>query len=493
MALRLRRGTDAERLLVTPLQGELVYATDTKKIYVGDGATLGGVIVGPTDADAFTSVVNDITPELGGELNLNGNDITGTGSINITGSIHATGNITADGDIGLGNDTSDVISVNGVINSSLRPALTDQYDLGTDARKWRRLLVNSVEANIDVQASIVYTDRIAGTDSSVLWDSVTDTLTVGNVDTDNITIAGTLDVATVNGTLYGNVVANDSTVVIDANTKTAAFNSATIEGGTLDGVVIGGNSQISVKNISGSQIRAFGGFIGNLLGNVVGNVQGDIQGSIKGSVFGGDSSLIIDETTSTVVGDVNNDRTTTSVVTASSINLAGTSIDSQAASLIITSPDGNDVVGASIAINGSNDSESGVGMQFGRSRGTPLAPTALQAGDAIGATDYIGTDSDGVYVPAAGMGVFVTGVPSTGLVPASIFFATINGAGTLTPTLGVAPNQVTNFYGPATLMNFADTTARDAAITAPVAGMMNYLTATNKAQVYDGSIWNDLY
>tara|TARA_B110000503_G_scaffold24454_2_gene38585 strand:- start:83 stop:1561 length:1479 start_codon:yes stop_codon:yes gene_type:complete len=492
MALRLRRGTDAERLLVTPLQGELVYATDTKKIYVGDGATLGGVIVGPTDADAFTSVVNDITPELGGELNLNGNDITGTGSINITGSIHATGNITADGDIGLGNDTSDVISVNGVINSSLRPALTDQYDLGTDARKWRRLLVNSVEANIDVQASIVYTDRIAGTDSSVLWDSVTDTLTVGNVNTDNITIAGTLDVATVNGTLYGNVVANDSTVVIDANTKTAAFNSATIEGGTLDGVVIGGNSQIPVKNISGSQIRAFGGFTGNLLGNVVGNVQGDIQGSIKGSVFGGDSSLIIDETTSTVVGDINNDRTTTSVVTASSINLSGTSVDAQPASLIIET-DSNYLSGSTLIINGSNDSEFSPGLQFGRSRGTLAAPTALQSGDEISATLWIGTDSDGAYVPAAGLSAVVTDTPSTGLLPTSVFVATIDGSGNLVPSLEVAPNQVTKFYGPATLMSFADTTARDAAITAPVAGMMIYLTATNKAQVYDGSIWNDLY
>ena len=60
MALRLRRGTDAERLLVTPLQGELVYATDTKKIYVGDGAVAGGVLIGPTDADAFTSVISEI-------------------------------------------------------------------------------------------------------------------------------------------------------------------------------------------------------------------------------------------------------------------------------------------------------------------------------------------------------------------------------------------------------------------------------------------------
>jgi hypothetical protein len=40
MALRLRRGTDAERLLITPVEGELVYTTDTKLLYVGDGTTL---------------------------------------------------------------------------------------------------------------------------------------------------------------------------------------------------------------------------------------------------------------------------------------------------------------------------------------------------------------------------------------------------------------------------------------------------------------------
>ena len=44
MALQLRRGTDADRLLITPAEGELIYTTDTKKLYVGDGTTLGGNI-----------------------------------------------------------------------------------------------------------------------------------------------------------------------------------------------------------------------------------------------------------------------------------------------------------------------------------------------------------------------------------------------------------------------------------------------------------------
>jgi hypothetical protein len=43
MAFKIRRGTDAERLTITPAEGELIYTTDTKKIYVGDGSTVGGI------------------------------------------------------------------------------------------------------------------------------------------------------------------------------------------------------------------------------------------------------------------------------------------------------------------------------------------------------------------------------------------------------------------------------------------------------------------
>ena len=42
------------------------------------------------------------------------------------------------------------------------------------------------------------------------------------------------------------------------------------------------------------------------------------------------------------------------------------------------------------------------------------------------------------------------------------------------------------------LKAYADTTARDAAIGSPAAGMMIYLTATNKAQVYTGSAWETI-
>ena len=40
--LKLRRGTDAQRQAVTLEQGELGYTTDAKRVWVGDGFTVGG-------------------------------------------------------------------------------------------------------------------------------------------------------------------------------------------------------------------------------------------------------------------------------------------------------------------------------------------------------------------------------------------------------------------------------------------------------------------
>jgi hypothetical protein len=40
--LQLRRGTDADRQTFTPAEGELIYVTDTGKLFVGDNITVGG-------------------------------------------------------------------------------------------------------------------------------------------------------------------------------------------------------------------------------------------------------------------------------------------------------------------------------------------------------------------------------------------------------------------------------------------------------------------
>lgn len=53
---QLKRGTNADRTSYTPVEGELVYATDTKRVWVGDGTTAGGV--DPFATDPYGDVYN---------------------------------------------------------------------------------------------------------------------------------------------------------------------------------------------------------------------------------------------------------------------------------------------------------------------------------------------------------------------------------------------------------------------------------------------------
>ena len=62
--------------------------------------------------------------------------------------------------------------------------------------------------------------------------------------------------------------------------------------------------------------------------------------------------------------------------------------------------------------------------------------------------------------------------------------------GSNTPAAGSFTTASTSVHFQAAV--HADTTARDAAITSPAAGMVAYLTATNKLQVYTGSAWETI-
>lgn len=87
MALRILRGTNSQRQLYVPQQGELIFVTDFQTanvdpLYVGDGQTAGGVAVGQNAVLSGT---------VEGDIQLNGFSIEGTGLIDITGDITASG------------------------------------------------------------------------------------------------------------------------------------------------------------------------------------------------------------------------------------------------------------------------------------------------------------------------------------------------------------------------------------------------------------------
>lgn len=162
MALRLRRGTDAERQLITPVEGELIYTTDTKLLYVGDGSTAGGSLV--TGAGGGSSTLDALT------------------DTNLTGS--------ADGEV-----------------------LT--FVAGTN--KWTPV---SIAELFNEQQN--YKINIVGDDSTIIIDTDTNNITGNTIIANNI--ISNLE-GSVTGDLTGSVFSDDSSIIIDGLNGNGHFSS----------------------------------------------------------------------------------------------------------------------------------------------------------------------------------------------------------------------------------------------------------------------------
>lgn len=277
MALRLKRGTTAERLTYTPLVGELVYDTDQQAIYIGDGSIVGGKLLA-----SGSEIIEDIV--------LNGNDITGTGNIDITGdidvagNIHATGNITSDGTITLGNDAADEVEFKAEIISNIVPDVDETYDLGTSSKKWNTVHANVVEAaTVNANTNGYHTGDISG---SVFADN------------------STLLVDATSGRIVGPVFANVTGNTAGTHTGNVIGNVLGDVSGNVDGVV------------TGTFIGAVSDPDGNVLfdtrigGNIT--IPANIEGDLFGSVFGENSTTLIDATENII----NTDGTVIEIVPA---------------------------------------------------------------------------------------------------------------------------------------------------------------------------------
>lgn len=51
--IQIRRGTEAQRSLITPDAGEPLFTTDNKQLFIGDGTTAGGLFVGGGSAVGY--------------------------------------------------------------------------------------------------------------------------------------------------------------------------------------------------------------------------------------------------------------------------------------------------------------------------------------------------------------------------------------------------------------------------------------------------------
>ena len=236
MALQLRRGTDAERSAVTFADGELVYTTDTKKLYVGDGATAGGNSASADTLDSLTdtnltgSTNNDVLTYNASTSKWESVSVPGLGRIALT-------DLT---DVYAGPFyTGEILQFNGVqfaptsINQIINPGSSLNLNLIAD-------------------------------DSTMMVNATTSTFTgdlTGNV-TGNAFGAHT---GTLDGDLTGSVFGDDSSIIVDGinNTVVGNINNAlvlteqvTVNSSSASGTVI--SSNVVTAGVNGPNLDFFG-------------------------------------------------------------------------------------------------------------------------------------------------------------------------------------------------------------------------------------------
>ena len=191
MAFKIRRGTNAQRLLITPAEGELIYTTDTKRLFTGDGTTLGGVAV-DTGTVAFSGIASDVTPDADStrDIGATGNRwaegwfdnvygaFTGALTGNVTGNLsgNVTGNVT--GNL-IGNVSGDVTGdLNGSVFADDSTAMLDAIQKRITADVYSSagtlLLSTNPATNVISNGDVVITDNVI-----TLLNGL-DTLQIGN-------------------------------------------------------------------------------------------------------------------------------------------------------------------------------------------------------------------------------------------------------------------------------------------------------------------------
>ena len=316
----------------------------------------------------------------------------------------------------------------------------------------------------------------------------------------------------IDGSTYKiNIAASDSSLMVNTDTETVTAsggfignlsgNAATVTNGVYTNVSYANPSFIT--SIAGSKVT------GNISGNAGSVTNGVYEtasyynpswitaidgskivgGPIKGcSIFGDNSSIIVDSTTNRVIADKFVSADVEFAGQGSVLTLGTTTTQS---SLRIISPKDSSI-GIFSTTTGFVDG--GAPISFYGASGTSLAPSKIVAQGSLGGFSFNGYNGTAYQLGAVMLASVAPGVDTTGdaFIASDLIFLTSNGTAAPGTTLTLRRDQVAE--SPCFRATpFADVTARNAAIAAPQAGMVAYLTSTNKLQVYNGASWVDLH
>jgi len=445
MALRLRRGTDAERQLITPVEGELIYTTDTKLLYAGDGSTAGGKLVsGSGGGGGGSTTLNALTDT----------DLTGATNNNV---------LTFNSSTNKWEPTADALGLNDLTGVSLSGTVVNGNALVYDGANWAHRPITDF-----FKEQQNYKINIVGDDSTVI------------VNTDNNTINGSTITAssgfvgsvTGNSTGYhdgdvkGSVFGDDSTVIVDAigrrltatqvNTTLVATSEVRAED------ILDLTSETNVVRTTATGVK--------LVSQTAGS------GTEQGPVHRTETSRgTLAAPTTVTIGD--------SIMSISGEGYDGTNYKTQAVINIGVSENtvGTETIPGRIDFSVRDDNGT-FNTSFARleSNGIFTAPAIQSLGITTTAKNSLNAKVSG------GLGLQGTIVYDTTLAGIQYYHGTDGWNNILT---GNKPVETTSFIKPGV---YADNTARDAAITTPTAGMMVFNSTDTKFQGYTGSAWVDL-
>lgn len=448
MPLQIRRGTEAERLVMAspPAEGEMIWVTDDRKLYIGDGATLAvnlPPITGYNDDNAQQAVADAFNNGDTGSLTFAYN--AGNNAFNVTmdlttylGEIRGDlrGSVVTDDSTLIVNGTNGSINLDGTVKGNIIPATSEAYDLGSASNRFRDIWLSG---------------------SSIRLGNAT-------------------------------ITANGSAVNLP-------------EGSTVNGAPIGGGGAPG-SNIN---VNIIGDDSSIIVDSATSTFYGSLVGDVQGSVYADDSTVIIDGTT----GDIFNGTMLLAggKLTMPDTNLLeiGNETGSRNNVRIRAYPGDPGVEVISELLGAQGLPQLGGIIKIG-TVGTDFAtPTPLTSGDLLGQLQFGGYTNQGSFGEAqadlvairgvvddagdtisnAAMGKFQVYIVDRDDVPNSKFMEFEGAQGILTAPV-IKPGS------------YANDTARDAAITSPQAGMMIFnlrddSTGVPVFQGYDGTNWVDLH
>ena len=550
MPLQIRRGTDAERTAMTqPLAaGELIFVTNTNRLYIGNGTTNGGVpVTDYTDEQArdavapmlvngthsaISFVYDDALDKINATVNLS--DYQGViKAAAFNGSVVANdSSLLIDGNTGKFN-------LSGSVGTDIIPDTDVAYDLGSATYRFRDLYLSG--SSIKLGAATItavgdavnlplgstmggvplaggagsdYNGNIIGDDSTIIVNAATKVVTasggfIGNVTgtvtgnagsvtngvyiTDTGTVTNTMLAGSIEDTKLSTIstagkVSNSATTATNANTASAIVSrdgSGNFLANIITSALIGnvtGNINGVVTGTAGSSL------IGNVTGNLTGNSDGFHTGDVKGSVFADDSAMIIDGTSSRVIA-TRFVSDTAEFAGQGNVLILGTTATPASLRII-----GDELEGIGIYSRTDGFVDGGGPINFYGQSGTYSVPAKIVSEGTLGAFSFSGYNGTTYKLGALMLASVVAGTDTTGdaFIKTNIIIGTSNGTDQPDQALLIRHDKVAE-ASCFKATPFADATARNTAIPTPEAGMIVYITSTNKLQAYNGAGWQDLF